>query len=235
MQISFTQLCQSLVDEFTVALTMIKRSHPSVKVRSVKLNIGQTEQDISAPKDNEEPNSLILTSRYPGSESGWRLEMELGERSEATFDGVKRPLVSRTAPMILDMFAWEPVTVIDGISSKWSSFLSVFDITQVIDLARIKESLLHQITVASNSLQVREFRQKALLLELPVPALSPSALGNKSLYGVLRSPLAEVQKSFNRPTTLAEMESLYEVLDILNVVIDNRKLRKIPLQQLIDI
>jgi len=42
MQMSLSELCQSLVDEFAIALTMLKRSHPTVKVNSLKLALGQT-------------------------------------------------------------------------------------------------------------------------------------------------------------------------------------------------
>lgn len=233
MQISFSELCQSLVDEFAVALTMVKRTHPKVKVNSLKLAIGQTGQDLSVPHESEDANALILTNRYPGSESGWRLELEVGERGEATIEGVKRPMVSRTDPMILDIIAWEPVTVIDGISSKWSDFLTDFDITQVIDLARTNEPLLQEMTLKSNSLQVREFRQKVLLLKLPLPALAASNLRDKSLYEVLKSPIKEVQASFSSPATQTEIMYLFEALDLLNVVIDSRHLRKISLHQLL--
>ena len=233
MQISLSELCQSLVDEFAVALTMIKRTHPMVKVDSLKLNIGQTSQDLSTTSESETPEGLLLYNRYPGSESGWSLELELGEQPEAKIEGVTRPIVSRTDPTILDIIAWESVTVIDGISAKWSAFLKDFNISRVIDLARADAPLLQEMTLKSNNLKVREFRQKALLLKLPLPTLGASRLRDRSLHEILKSPMEEVQKSFLRPATPAEITYLFEALDLLNLVIDSRHLRKISLHQLL--
>ena len=142
-------------------------------------------------------------------------------------------MVSRTAPMILDIIAWEPVAVIDGISLKWSEFLANFNITQVIDLARIDPALLEEMTLETNSLQVREFRQKVLLLKLPFPALTKSSLGKASIYEVLKSPLKKIEDSFSPPATRSEIRYLFEALDLLNVAIDNRHLKKIALDQLL--
>lgn len=230
MQISLSELCQSLVDEFAIALTMVKRSHPTVKVNSLKLALGQTGQDLAQGQDAD---PLILDNRYPGSDSGWRLELDLGERPQAKIEGVKRPIVSRTDAMVLDIIAEEPVTVIDGISSSWREFFANFHVTRVMDLARVDEGQLEKMILKSNSLQVREFRQKAFLLKLPLPALGASDLQNKSLYDLLKLPINEVQKSFLHPVTPAETTYLFEVLDLLNVVIDSRHLQKISLHQLL--
>lgn len=230
MQMSLSELCQSLVDEFAIALTMLKRSHPTVKVNSLKLALGQTGQDIAQGQD---ANALILDNRYPGSDSGWRLELDLGERPQAKIEGVKRPIVSRTDAMVLDIIADEPVTVIDGISSRWRDFFTNFHVTRVMDLVRVDERQLEKMILESNSLQVREFRQKAFLLKLPLPALGASDLQNKSLYDILKLPINEVQKSFRHPVTPAETTYLFEVLDLLNVVIDSRHLQKTSLHQLI--
>jgi len=230
---SLSELCQSLVDEFAVALTMIKRSHPTVKVNSLKLALGQTGEDLTPGPDGQDANALILDKRYPGSDSGWRLELELGEQPEAKIEGVKRPIVSRTDAMVLDIIAWEPVTVIDGISTRWRDFFADFDVTRVMDLARVDEGLLAGMILKSNSLQVREFRQKALLLKLPLPALGVSDLQDKSLYGILKLPVIKVKDSFRPSATPAEITYLYEVLDLLNVVIDSRHLQKLSLHQLL--
>lgn len=230
MQISLSELCQSLVDEFAIALTMLKRSHPTVKVNSLKLALGQTGQDIAQGQD---ANALILDKRYPGSDSGWRLELDLGERPQAKIEGVKRPIVSRTDAMVLDIIADEPVTVIDGISSRWRDFFANFHVTRVMDLVRVDERQLEKMILESNSLQVREFRQKAFLLKLPLPALGVSDLQNKSLYDILKLTTNEVQKSFRHPVTPAETSYLFEVLDLLNVVIDSRYLHKTSLHQLL--
>ena len=227
---SLSELCQSLVDEFAIALTMLKRSHPTVKVNSLKLALGQTGQDIAQGQD---ANALILDNRYPGSDSGWRLELDLGERPQAKIEGVKRPIVSRSDAMVLDIIADEPVTVIDGISSRWRDFFANFHVTRVMDLVRVDERQLEKMILESNSLQVREFRQKAFLLKLPLPALGACDLQNKSLYDILQLPINEVQKSFRHPVTPAETTYLFEVLDLLNVVIDSRHLQKTSLHQLI--
>lgn len=233
MQISLSELCQSLVDEFAVALTMVKRSHPTVKVNSLKLALGQTGQDLAPGPDGQDVNALILDKRYPGSDSGWRLELNLGEQPEAKIEGVKRPIVSRTDAMVLDIIAWESVTVIDGISSKWRDFFADFHVIRVMDLARVDEEQLSGMILKSNSLQVREFRQKAFLLKLPLPALGVSDLQDKSLYDILKLPVNEVQESFRNPATPAEITYLFEALDLLNVVIDSRHLQKISLHQLL--
>ncbi|MDD4274444.1 MAG: hypothetical protein PHG14_12045 [Desulfobacter postgatei] len=230
MQMSLSELCQSLVDEFAIALTMLKRSHPTVKVNSLKLALGQTGQDIAQSQD---ASALILDNRYPGSDSGWRLELDLGEQPQAKIEGVKRPIVSRTDAMVLDIIADEPVTVIDGISSRWRDFFANFHVTRVMDLVRVDQRQLEKMILESNSLQVREFRQKAFLLKLPLPALGASDLQNKSLYDILKLPINEVQKSFHHPVTPAETTYLFEVLDLLNVVIDSRHLQKTSLHQLI--
>ena len=234
-KMSLAEFCQALVDEFAVALVMVKRSHPNVAVRSVSINIGQTEQDFTDPKENGETGSkLLLSDRYPGSEKGWQLQLELGERPVATFAGVERPLASRTAATVLDLIRDRPLTVIDGISTRWSRFFANFGITRLIHLARLEEPKLREIIAESNSLLVREFRQKVLLLKLPLPALPSSGLGDKSLHELLRLPMREVQENFSRPVTRSEVAAFFEVLDILNVVIDSRFLRKIPFHELLD-
>lgn len=232
-QISLGELCRSLADEFAVALVTVKRSHPHVTVNSVKFNIGQTSRNPDDTNDIEGTAPFISRDRYPGSEAGWQLQLDLGEKPAATFEGVKRPLVSRTAPTALDIVAWEPVTVIDGISTGWGRFFAGFEIYQIIDLARVEEPLLQKMVAESNNLLVREFRQKALLLQLPVPSLPVCLLGERSLHDILKLSMTEVEKSFSRRVTHNEVAALFEVLDIFNVVIDNRMLRKISLRQLL--
>lgn len=232
-QMSLGDLCLSLADEFAVALVTVKRSHPNVRVNAVTLNIGQTRQALETPADTQDAAPLIPADRYPGSETGWQLQLELGEQQAATLADVKRPLAGRTAATALDMVAWEPLSVIDGISTKWSRFLTGFNINQVIDLARIEEPLLQEIIAESNSLHIRKFRQKVFLLKIPVPPLPFSEFGEKSLYDLLRLPVADVQQSFSRTVTENEVTALFELLDILNIVIDSDVLRKISLHQLL--
>ena len=235
IQISFGDLCKSLVDEFAVALVMVKRSHPGVRVRSVKLKLGQTP---AAEPPTDEPSAvtpLILTERYPGSDQGWLLQLELGEGNAATFAGVKRPLVNPYAPTALDLVAEYPLSAIDGISDKWSQLLAGYDLTRVRHLARLDDAELHKIVAETSSLLVREFRQKVLLLQLPVPALPHSTLDTLSLCQILRTPTAELHQRLGRQrVSLLQVEALLEVLDTLNVVIDSRILKKIPLRQLLD-
>lgn len=233
--ISFAELCRSLVEEFAVALVTVKRSHPHVRVRSIKLNIGQTEEDIAPHEENGvEPATPLLAERYQGIEKGWQLQLEMGEQPSATFAGIERPLPSRTAATVLDFFAEQPLTVIDGISTSWERFFAAFGLTQLRHLARLEGPKLTEIMADGGNLRVREFRQKALLLKLPPPALPPSNLGEKSLYDLLHLPLDMVQKSFTRPVTRAEVAALYEMLDILNVVVDCRLLRQTPLHELLN-
>lgn len=230
-QLSLSDLCQSLVDEFAATLVMVKRSHPTVLVRSVKLKLGQAKAPVAA----ENLSPLILKERYPGSEKGWQLQLELGERSAATIEGVQRPLVHPYAPTALDLVAEYPLTVIDGINTKWSQLFAEFDLTRVRHLARLDESELHKIIDHSRSLLVREFRQKVLLLQLPVPALPHSSLHELSLYKVLRLTTNELHEGFGKQrVSLSQITSLFEVLDILNIVIDTNILKKIPLRQLLD-
>jgi len=109
-----------------------------------------------------------------------------------------------------------------------------YGLTQLRHLARLEDPKLTEIMADGGNLRVREFRQKALMLKLPPPALPPSNLGEKSLYDLLHLPLDMVQKSFIRPVTRAEVAALYEMLDILNVVVDYRLLRQTPLRVLLD-
>jgi hypothetical protein len=232
-QMSLGDLCLSLADEFAVALVTVKRSHPNVRVNAVTLNIGQTRQALETPADTQDAGPLILSDRYPGSEAGWQLQLELGEKQAATVAGVKRPLAGRTDATALDLVAWEPLSVIDGISTGWSRLLAGFNINQVIDLARIEAPLLQEIIAETNSLHIRKLRQKVLLLKIPVPPLPFSDFGEKPLYDLLRLPVADVQQSFSRTVTQNEITALFELLDILNIVIDSDVLRKISLHQLL--
>lgn len=234
-RMSFTELCQSLVEEFAVALVTVKRSHPNIRVRSVQLSIGQTTEDIAAHEANGvELSPPLLAGRYRGIEKGWQLQLEMGEQSSATFAGIKRPLPSRTAATMLDCFAGQPLTVIDGISSSWERFFAAFGLTELRHLARLEDPELADIMAEGGNLRVREFRRKALLLQLPLPALPPSSFGNSSLYDLLHLPMKEVRQSFSRPVTRAEVAALYEMLDILNVAVDYRLLRRTPLNELLD-
>ena len=232
---SIAELCRVLVDEFAVALVMVKRSHPNVRVRSVTLGIGQGEEDFAASENSEDiGNTPLLADRYPGSEKGWQLKLELGERTAASFAGVERPLPARTAATVLDLVADQPLSAIDGISTSWARFFAEFEITELIHLARLTDAQLQELIKASNSLRVREFRQKVLLLRLPLPGLPPSRFGDTSLDEVLRLPSQTLQESFPRTVTRDEVDSLFEVLDMLNLVIDNRLLRRFNLQELLD-
>lgn len=235
-QISLGELCLSLADEFAVALVTVKQSHPNVRVNAVKIKIGQTRQELNHPDDTqEEAAPLILKDRYPGSETGWMLQLELGEKQSATVAGVHRPFAVRTAATALDMVAWEPLSVIEGISTEWSRFFAGFNIHQIMDLVRLEEPLLQKMIVSSNSLNPRKFRQKVLLLKIPIPPLPSSDFGEKPLSDVLRLPMTEVRQSFCRTVTQNEINSLFEVLDIFNIVLDNYMLRRITLHQLLGV
>ncbi|MFU8769031.1 MAG: hypothetical protein ACNA7H_04790, partial [Desulfotignum sp.] len=120
------------------------------------------------------------------------------------------------------------------ISTQWSRVLAAYGIIHVKDLARLDDPLLLKIISESNSLQVRKFRQKVLLLKIPVPSLPVSAVGDKSLYDLLKTSMAVVQQSFSRSVTPGEVAALFEMLDILNLVVDSYLLRRITLHQLLD-
>jgi len=234
-KISLTELCRTLVDEFAVALAAVKRSHPSVTVRSATVGIGQNEEDITSFGNNGGNGPrLLLSDSYPGSENGWQLKLEMGEKPAATIGGVDYPLTDRPTPMLLDIVGTRPLDVIDGISSKWSHFFENLGIKSLDQLARLEEPGLREIVTECSSLRVREFRQKVLLLTLPLPILPSSGLDDISIHELLYMPLQSIQSSFAKITSPERLNSLLEMLDILNVVFDSRFLRKIKLREFIE-
>jgi hypothetical protein len=214
-------------------MVMVRRSHPSVVVHSIKLNLGQIpEIDIDANTSGQ-PSSLIMADRYPESVNGWQLQLDLGENPTTTFAGIRRPLPKPLAATALDLFSDEPVTNIDGISHKWNEILARFKIIRIRDLARLNDSELQKIISENRNIKIREFRQKVLLLELPLPALPHSSLDESSLYQLLFLSQEELHQQLGKNrVSMSEIEELIEFLDILSLALDSRFMKKIPFSQL---
>ena len=233
LQISLGDLLRLITQEFAVGLAMVKRSHPSVLVHSVKLKLGQSPED--APEMDQLPPSLILPDRYPAIDKGWQVELELGEKASASLQG--RPLLTPSLDVqtAFDIFAEHPISAIKGIDAKWSQFFTGFEILKVRHLAGLDESLLQTMTAQSRSLQPREFRQKALFLKIPLPVLPVSALKELLIYDLLLLPATELHEKLGlRLVSLTEVRDLIELLDLLNLVIDSAVLRKTNLSELIN-
>lgn len=232
LQISVGDLLRSLTHEFAVALTLVKRSHPSVLVHSVRLKLGQLPED--APEMDEPLPSLILPDRYPEIDKGWQIELELDEKASASLQGKRLPIPSLDMPTTLDLFAEHPISAIQGIDVEWSQFFTDFDILKIRHLAGLEEPLLQTMTAQSHSLLPREFRQKALLLKMPLPALPDSALNELSIYDLLLLPATELHEKLGiRLVSVTEVRDLIELLDLLNIVIDSAVLRKTSLSELL--
>lgn len=233
LQISLGDMLRSITQEFAVALTLVKRSHPSVLVRSVKLKLGQSPED--APELDEPPPPLILPDRYPEVDKGWQIELELGEKASASLQGKPILMPRLDAPTALDTFAEHSISAIQGIDVKWSQFFTDFDIIKIRHLAGLEEPLLQTMTAQSRSLLPREFRQKALLLKMPLPALPDSAINKSSIYNLLLLPVKELHEKLGmRLISLTEVRDLLELLDLLNLVIDSAVLRQTKLSELLE-
>lgn len=234
LQLTLGDLLRSVTQEFAVALTLVKRSHPSVLVRSVKLKLGQSPED--APEVDEPPPPLVLPDRYPEIDKGWQLELELGERTSANLQG--KPLAmmpSLNVPTAFDAFARESISILKGISVKWADFFAGFDVLEIRQLAALEPSLLQTMTAESRSLLPREFRQKALLLKTPLPALPDAVSQELPVYELLQLSATELHEKLGiRLLSLTETRDLIDVLDILNLVIDSAVLRKVSLAALFE-
>lgn len=231
LQLAFGDLFKSIVHEFSTALTLVKRSHPSVAVRSIRLHLGQLPED-----EVETGPSLILPDRYPDIDKGWQLQLELGERPKASLRGVPIRLPSVSVPTVLDLFADQPLAAVKGIDATWSQRFAEFEILRVCHLVRLEEPLLHKLMISSHSLLPREFRQKTRLLKVPVPALPlpESPLGKVSLYKMLQMPTDQLHERLGRrKVSREEVVTLVELLDTLSIVIDSSLLRQTRFEQLI--
>ncbi len=240
IQISFGDMLHGIVREFSDALALVRRSHPAVTVRSVKLNIGQeaeTELDPTEPTEPTRPASLLLRDRYPAIDKGWLMEVELGEglsriRSDGVYEVPELPISTA-----LDLFGDYPLVAIKGIDTIWNRIFTGVDITRICHLARLDDGLLHELITSHHSLLPREFRRKAQLLEISIPPLSyPPDLQNQSLYHLLLMTAEALHQTIGREKiSQSEVFKFLEFLEILNVVIDSEQLRQIKLSQLANV
>ncbi len=230
-QISLSDLLRSITNEFAYALALVKRSHPTVLIHSVKFKLGQSSEDMSVTDDQQ--NQLILPDRYSEIEKGWQIELELGARSSASLLGKTVSTPDQNVKTALDVFAEHPLAAIQGIDIKWSQFFADFDIQNIRHLAGLEEPLLQKMTAQSGSLLPREFRKKALLLKNPLLSLPNSSLNETSLYNLLLLSVTELHEKLGlRLISLTEVWDLIELLDLLNIVLDSAVLNQTSLSEL---
>ena len=234
IQLSLGELCKLVIQEFADALDVVRRTHPKVAVRSVKLKIGQVDETQKPTEENASSPELLLTQRYKGIGKGWLMELDLGERLAATLKGEPQDLPGVYIPTALDLFTEHPLKVIKGINSEWSQFFADFEITRVRHLARMDDQRLQQLIATSHSMRPREFHRKAMLLDIAVPPLPKSNLHDQSLYQLLALSVDQAHQAFGiEQVALSEVVSLYELLEVLTIVIDSRLLRQTSLAQLL--
>jgi hypothetical protein len=235
IQISLGETFKLLVQEFEDALSLVKRSHPTVAVRSVKVNIGQADEQAAGEEEPAPAPELILSDRYPGIDKGWQLQLELGERPAASLKGVPQQLPGVYVPTALDLYTEHPIGIIKGIDAEWTQFFAHFEISRVRHLARMDDQTLQELVAARHSLKPREFRCKAGLIETSIPLLPKSDLDGKTLYQLLLLSMEEVHEAFGvKRTALSEVTALYGLLENLTVAIDSRILQQTRLSQLLD-
>jgi hypothetical protein len=238
IHISFGEMFKVLVHEFKDALAIVKRSHPSITVRSVKMNIGQLD-DVS-PEENDEKappqTDLILKDRYPGIDKGWQLELEMGERPSASLNGIPQRPSNIYIPTALDYFSECPLGIIKGIDTQWTQFFASFEIYRVRHLARMDGQTLQKINAEKKSLKPCEFRHKAGLLDTPIPTLPESILNEKSLFNLLLFPRNDAHQALGTErVTSSEVAALYDLLEKLNLAIDTHIFHQTNLSQLLEL
>lgn len=222
-----------LVREVAQALLLARENAPFVEVRSIFLRLGKIPEGVGDEVVGVEP-SLILEDRYPLLDKGWELELELDNQVQAKLNG--EPFVSqeslRTA---LDLFGSQPVAWLKGISDQWSLWFADVGVITVEQLASLKDDALLHLIKKHHSALPREFRGKASLLRVPLPAL-PS---NVSLDGSLYEALSLSEKALHQivgtsKVSTTEIQRIAAILDAFAITIDSEFLHQLPFSCLLD-
>jgi len=232
IHLSFGDMLKGIVLEFSHALTLVKQSHPSVTVRSVKLNIGQEPQPEEGQPTDTPNKAALLLNRYPGSEKGWLMEVELGEGGQAAIDKVRVPLADSAGPTALDIFGTMGPAAIKGIDRDWKRILAEVEITRVSQLARMDDRVLVKLVQENRSILPREFKRKARMLELHLPPLPRSVPARLDIYRLLQLPENDLYSLMAGALSIIEIRALIDFLEILNIVLDSDLLRTVYLDQL---
>jgi hypothetical protein len=236
IHLSFGDMLKGLVQEFSHALTLVKRYHPMVTVRSVRLNICQeTALEEEQPTSPSPRTSLLLTDRYLGiKDKGWQMEVELGEGVSVRTTNIVVPVLDRDSPTALDIFGDLELVAVKGIDSDWSRIFAQVEITRISHLARMDDPLLLQLIESSHSLQPRDFRRKAQMLRLRLPTLPRQVPPRLDLYQLLQLSENDLLSLLSRDISIFEIRDLIDFLETLNIILDSDRLRLINLDQLTD-
>lgn len=228
-ELSFGDLLGRLVHEFTVAIPLVKRNNPTVRLHSVKLSIGQKE----APSPSEHGSSLLLSERYSNLDDGWRLELELGEEGDhSRLDDLEHP-VTRRYRSALDFFGMSSTTIIKGIDKGWQAKLAELGVSTVIQLVNMEDLSLKEIMERHRSVLPREFRGKARLLDTPLPPLSSERLKKLHVYDLAYVTGEELTQLIGiHHMSAAETVMLSPLIDTLFTAVDTGFLKKVNLGEL---
>jgi hypothetical protein len=135
---------------------------------------------------------------------------------------------------LLDIFEDHPVSDIKGVNTDWASFFHHHKIETIGRLAAISAEEFQVLARERRSINLWEIHGKARLLKCEIPFFPSTSLDTQSLYTILKmSPDALLKGAGSHETSMAEIQRLADILEILAIVVDYKVLQAKRLEELL--
>jgi hypothetical protein len=211
-----------LVREISQSISLARYDAPLIQVQKVRVRFGE-----------EEGSDSVIVNRYPFMANGWDVEMDLGGILQARLYGEALPLMS-SRQSLLDIFGDHPVWDIKGVNTDWASFFHHHKIETIGRLAAISAEEFQVLAKERRSINLWEIHGKARLLKCEIPFFPSTSLDTQSLYTILKmSPDALLKGAGSHETSMAEIQRLADILEILAIVVDYKVLQAKRLEELL--
>lgn len=218
--LDFQSLAVLVESELAAALAEAQRraEELGLEVTSIGVKLGQGQPYVS---ENGSLSKLTLIGdRYPVSQRGWMLELEVEPRSRPKGLGLD-------APTARAIFSPLPTSVVKGVNTQRRKQLSTWGISSVGELAQLDDVSTQRI-LRRQFTSILELQAKARFTLLSLPILPKSAADGRSILHLasLSEPGLE-QLLGPRRVSKTIVRLLADYLAHLVVAIDTKVLRSI--------
>lgn len=207
-----------LVREISQSISLARYDAPLIQVQHVRVRFGE-----------EGGSDSVIVNRYPFMVNGWDVEMDLDGKLQARLYGDPLPLVS-SQQSLLDIFGDHRVSDIKGVNTDWASFFKRHKIETIRRLAAISAEELQVLAGERRSITLWEMHGKARLLKCEIPFFPSTSLDSETLYTILKmAPDVLFDRVGIHETSMAEIQRLSDIMEILAIVVDSKVLQAMPL------